>query len=387
MAGKSGRRGHNDGGIYQRSADGRWVGAVSLGWEGGKRKRKVVYGDTRAEVSQKVIRIQAELEKGLPVQTAGTTMSKLLDDWLAQSIKPSRSHGTYVSYAGIVTLHLKPAIGKHKVDKLTQRNVLTLMNEKLAAGLSPTTVNQIRAVLRASLNQAMKWDLVGRNVAALTPPLRTEQREGHIFTADQLRDVVKASADTDFEALFAVETATGLRMGELMGLRWRDADLDTGSLQVRHQGKVIDGAFVLAPLKTKASRRTIPLSSPVVSILKRHRRSMIAKGLEYGQAWTEDWFVFGKPGGSPALEDQIRMAWHDVKARASLPETVRFHDLRHGALTLLAARGTPLRTLMGIAGHTNPQTTMQIYAHLDDASARSSMDLTADIYGTEKESS
>lgn len=386
MAGKTGRRGHNEGGIYQRASDGKWVGAVHLGWEGGTRKRKVVYGDTRAEVNQKVIRIQAELEKGLPIQTAGTSLAKLLDDWL-EVVKPIRSHGTYVGYKGIVENHLKPTLGKHKVDKLTQRQVQGMMSEKLAAGVSPATVNHIRAALRAALNQAMAWDLVGRNVASLTPPLQVDKFEGFAFTAPQLRSVVEAASTTDFAALFAVEASIGLRIGELMGLRWRDVDLDEESLHVRNQGMVIDGKFTLARLKTASSRRTIPLSPPIVAIMKRQRASLKAKGLEQGHTFADTWFVFGRPDGSPLVESHLREVWEGVKLRAGLPSTVRFHDLRHGALTLLAARGTPLRTLMGIAGHTNPDTTLQIYAHLDNESARASMGLITDLYEAEKESS
>ena len=98
MAGKSGRRGHNAGGVYQRKSDRKWVGAVHLGWENGKPKRKVVYGKTQAEANQKVIRILADLEKGLPIQTASQTVAAFLDEWISEVVKPTRSPNTAKNY-------------------------------------------------------------------------------------------------------------------------------------------------------------------------------------------------------------------------------------------------------------------------------------------------
>ncbi len=127
MAGKTGRRGHNEGSIYQR-ADGRWVGAVHLGWEGGKRRRKVVYGKTRADVSQKINRLLSEQHKGLPIATSSPTVAKVLDDWMDQVIVPNRTPGTAAAYRSVVSVHLQPTIGRHKIDKLTQQHVQALMN-------------------------------------------------------------------------------------------------------------------------------------------------------------------------------------------------------------------------------------------------------------------
>lgn len=167
MAVKSKRRGHNEGSIYQRKSDGRWVGSVHLGWNEDGRRRKVVYGKTRAEVSQKIAKIIADHQKGLPIQTSDMTLSAFLDQWLEQSVKPSVRPRTYDSYTSIVNLHLKPALGKHKLPKLTQQQIMTMMAAKRAAGSSERTIAYIRAVLRIALNQAMRLDLVHRNVAAL----------------------------------------------------------------------------------------------------------------------------------------------------------------------------------------------------------------------------
>ncbi len=386
MAGKTGRRGHNEGSIYQR-ADGKWVGAVDLGWESGKRRRKVVYGKDRAEVSRKVTRVLAEQQRGLPIQTASTTVATFLAEWLEQVVKPTKSHGTHHVYATIVHKHLVPALGTHKLEKLTQQHIQTMINAKQAEGLSPATVRHIRVVLRIALNQAMRWDLVGRNVAALTTPPSGKRFEGYGLSADEVKAVMAAVRGDDLEALYAIATSVGLRMAELLGLQWIDVDMETGTIQVRHQLQVIDGGPKLVDLKTKSSRRTVPLAPPVLALLRRHRTRQIARRLETGVPWSEAGFVFAWDSGGSISDTHLRNHWFTVRDAAGLPKHVRFHDLRHGALTILASRGTAPRTLMGIAGHSQITTTMQVYAHLDADDVRTATGLMSDLYESETDAS
>jgi len=385
MAGKTGRRGHNEGSIYQRASDGKWVGSVDLGWETGKRRRKVVYGKDRAEVSRKVSQLLHQHQRGMPIQTASKTVKVFLTEWLEQVVNPSKSYGTLRAYSIIVTKHLVPAIGKHPIEKLTQQHVQAMLNAKQVEGLSLATVRQIRVVLRIALNQAMRWDLVGRNVAALTTPPGGERFEGYGVSTDEVRAIMTAVQGDDLEALYAIATSVGLRMAELLGLRWMDVDMDNGNIQVRRQLKVIDGTPQLVELKTKSSRRTVPLAPPVLRLLRTHRKAQIAQRLEHGVPWSESGFVFAYQDGRPISDSSLRNHWFTIRKAASLPDCVRFHDLRHGALTIMAARGTAPRTLMGIAGHSQIATTMQVYAHLDTESVRAATSLMSDLYEAEKD--
>jgi integrase len=383
MSGKTGRRGHNEGSIYQR-ADGRWVGAVHLGWDATGRKRKVVYGKTRAEVNQKITRIRADHQKGLPIQTAGTTVAAFLQEWIDVVVRPNRTQGTTKQYQSMINTHLLDTIGKHKLEKLTQQHVQAMLNAKLAAGTSPAMVRQIRAVLRAALNQAMRWDLVGRNVAALTTPPKVERFEGYALSPDEVRAImVQVQGDT-LEPLYAIATSVGLRMAELLGLRWNDIDLDTCLIHVRRQLRVIDGTPILMDLKSRNSRRTVPLVGPVATIVRAHRKRQIAQRLEAGVPWSEDGHVFAWADGRPISDSHVRDHWHALRKPAGIPDHVRFHDLRHSALTILATRGTAPRTLMGIAGHSTIATTMGIYAHLDADDVRAAVDLMENLYSAEQ---
>ncbi len=146
MTDKKRRRGHNEGSIYQRASDGKWVGAVSLGWESGKLRRKVVYGKTRAEVSLKITRLISDHQKDLPIQTTETALSAFLDAWLEDSVKPSVRPRTYDSYKSVVSHHLKPSLGSVRLSKLTQQQIMAMMRAKRAEGSSERTIGYIRAI-------------------------------------------------------------------------------------------------------------------------------------------------------------------------------------------------------------------------------------------------
>ncbi|MDQ3656086.1 MAG: site-specific integrase [Chloroflexota bacterium] len=358
---------------------------MDLGWEAGKRRRKVVYGRDRAEVSRKVSQLLNQHQRGLPIQTANKTVKVFLTEWLDQAVKPSKSYGTHRAYNVIVNRHLVPAIGKHPIEKLTQQHVQAMLNAKQVEGLSLATVRQIRVVLRIALNQAMRWDLVGRNVAALTTPPGGERFEGYGISTDEVRAIMSAVRGDDLEALYAIATSVGLRLAELTGLRWLDVDMDNGLIQVRRQLKVIDGTPQLVDLKTKSSRRTVPLAPPVLRILRAHRTRQIAQRLVHGVPWSESGFVFAWQDGGSISESYVRKHWFTVRKAAGLPDRVRFHDLRHGALTIMAARGTAPRTLIGIAGHSQIVTTMQVYAHLDAENVRTATGLMSDLYEGERD--
>ncbi len=233
----------------------------------------------------------------------------------------------------------------------------------------------------------MAWDLVGRNVVVLTKPPKGERFEGYALSPDEIRRVMATVAGTDVEALYAIATSVGMRQAELLGLRWRDVDRETGTINIRHQFAINEPRRMFVELKTKSSRRTITLAPPVLAILRRHHTNQLKRRLQAGGAWENHDLVFSGANGRPYQPTTLRKDWKIVKSTAGIPDHVRFHDLRHSALTILATRGVPPRTLMGIAGHSTIAVTMQIYAHLDADSVRTSLDLMSDLYEVKRVSS
>lgn len=386
------RRGHNEGSIYPR-ADGRWVGAVSLGMVNGKRKRKVVYGKTRQEVVKKVRKIQSDLDRGLPVQSSSMSVAAFLKQWL-ETVKPTLRPRTFKSYTGIVERHLAPGIGRHRLEKLTQRHVNQLLSAKLEEGLSARSVHNIRNVLRAALNQAMRWDLVGRNVAALADPPKAETYEPYALSAKQATRFLDAVKDDRLEALYALVLSTGLRQGEVLGLRWDDVDLDKRAITVRKQLQVIDGAQVLTDPKSARSKRTIPLLTSVVELLRQHKKNQLEERLLAGGKWQTRWnLVFTTPIGTPIDHSNLRKHFKGIVDRIGLRkeiekagrEPIRFHDLRHSAASFLAARGVHPSTAQAILGHANVNTTLSVYTHVNATTMREAVDLMEDLFRLEKE--
>jgi hypothetical protein len=181
-------RGQGEGTIVVR-ADGRWAAAMNLGYTVGmdgkrRRRRKWFYGKSRKEVQEQLTKALNDQRQGLPVISERQTAAQFLDRWLADVAKPRVRPKTLHSYEQIVRLHLKPAIGHHQLAKLSPQHVQALLNDKLAAGLSPRTVQYIRAVLRQALGQALKWGLVARNVATLVDPPRSVRDEVGFLTPD-----------------------------------------------------------------------------------------------------------------------------------------------------------------------------------------------------------
>ncbi len=352
------RRGHNEGHIYHRD-DGRWEAKLSLP----NGKRKSFYARSRKEAQDALRAAQRDLDAGLDLGTAKRTVAAFLDHWLVDVAKPSVRPKTYASYSQLVRLHLKPALGHHQLSKLSPQHIQMMMNGKSAAGLSPRTVQYLRAVLRRALGQALKWGLVGRNVATLVDPPRSQRSEVTPLSPLQARAFLMAAQGDRLEALYSVAIALGLRQGEALGLRWADVDLDAGTLRVRHALQRIDGTLQLVEPKTKRSKRTIPMPPSVVTALRAHRVRQLEERLIAGSRWREYDFVFPSTIGTPADARNIVRRFHALLDRAGLP-SMRFHDLRHTCASLLLAQHVPPRVVMETLGHSQIALTMDTYSHV-----------------------
>lgn len=357
------RRGPNEGNIYLR-ADGRWVARVNLGYEAGRRRRKCFYGHTRREVQEKLTRALRELQQGLPIATdERQTVEEFLRRWLADAVRPSVRPKTYTTYEGYVRRNLVPELGRIPLAKLGPQHVQTMLNQALATGLSPRSVNHIRAVLRRALNQAVRWSIVPRNVATLVDVPRVPRFEIRFFTPDEARHFLEVARGDRLEALYTLALAVGLRQGEALGLRWEDVDLERGVLNVRHSLQRIGGKLVLVEPKTRLSRRAIALPPFAVLALRQHRRRQVQDQLWAGPRWEEQGLVFTSSIGTPLDGSNVTHRLQRLLSKAGLPRQ-RFHDLRHSTATLLLAQEVPARVVMEILGHSQIGLTLNTYSHV-----------------------
>ena len=290
-------------------------------------------------------------------------------DTTFDSAKPTVRPRTYESYHHIVNAHITPTLGKTSLTKLAPSQVRNLLNTKTAAGLSPRTVQYIRAVLRLALGQALRDGDVPRNVCDAVKAPKRERHEVQPLTLAQAKTFLAKITEHRDEALFMTAAVIGLRKGELLGLRWQDIDLDAGTLTVKMQAQRITGEKVLVPPKTDKSRRSIDLPAFVVAALRRHRTRQLEERLPAGSRWHEQGLVFPSTIGTIADSANVTHAFHSALERAELPRQ-RFHDLRHLAASLMLAQDVNPKVMQEILGHSQLSMTMDLYSHLMPAAKK-----------------
>ncbi len=352
------KRGNGEGTINERS-DGRWEARLTLP-DG---KRRTLYGQTRKDVQAKLDDARTNVRDGRPVVPERQTVGKYLEEWLENSVKPSVRPKTYTSYEYICRVHLIPQIGKHTLAKLTPAHVQACLKVAGDGGLAPRSVAYCRVVLRRALAVAFKWDLVGRNVAALTDAPRVERREIQPLNPAQARAFLEVIQGHRLEALFTVALAVGLREGEALGLSWDDVDFDERTITVRRQLQRVDKKLVLVEPKTRKSRRTIVMPSIVVERLRAHRVRQLEERLAIGEYWQETGLVFTSRLGSAIHPENMGRTMRPLLDRAGCPPQ-RFHDLRHACASLLFAQGLSAKAVMETLGHTQISTTADLYGHM-----------------------
>lgn len=281
------RRGRGEGLIRQRP-DGRWEARLDLGWQGGKRVRKTLYGRTWEDVRNKLDDARHSEQQGLLHAGPTTTVGQFLRSWL-EVVQPGLRPKTYTSYEGTVPLHLLPDFEKVRLDKLTPIHVHRLLKRKASEGdLSERSVQYILFVLRIALGKAVRWGLVARNVATMVDGPRVHARNVPALTPEQASVFIEAAREDRLSALYTVALSLGLRQGEALGLRWSNVDMDRRELQIDAALQRVPGkGLVLVEPKTERSQRVIALPRVCADALREHRKRQLEDRLLAGSRWTE----------------------------------------------------------------------------------------------------
>ena len=361
------RRANNEGSVYKRK-DGRWCAVVYL-----KGERIYLYARTRTEVVTKLKETQKQVDQGLTVRGARYSLGEYLQEWLVFVKSNLRPH-TWEGYEQVTRSHIVPHLGTVRLKDLHPKQIQALyaLKEK---SLGPSTIRIIHAVLHKSLDQAIKWGLIGRNPAdAVTRP-RQNKKEMSVLTPEQAQSLLSHLVGDRYEALYYLALTTGLRRGELLGLKWDDLDWVTGKLKVQRQLSRLKGeGLVFMQPKTRAGQRSIALGQGALEKLRNHAKLQQLERQFFENRWKDTGLIFTSLIGTPIDPKNLSNVHSKLIKDLGFPP-IRFHDLRHTAATLMLIQGVHPKVVQERLGHSTIEMTLNTYSHVlpslqDEAAAK-----------------
>ena len=249
-------------------------------------------GKTRQEVAKKLAEALRDLDRGVTAPKDNRmTFGDYLDSWL-QTKKADAEHSYWVRCEQYIRVHIKPALGRAPLVKLTAQQLSALYAQKLADGKASNTVRHMHATIHVALEDALRLDLVARNVADLVRPPKAPHLEMKAYTPEQANQLLEAAQGDRLEALYILMLTSACRLGELLGLRWQAIDLERGEMQITSALKDVGGQSWSGKPKTAHSRRTIPLTPMAIRSLKRHKARQAEEKLAHGASWNPEQLVF-----------------------------------------------------------------------------------------------
>lgn len=365
------RRGHGEGTISQL-ADGRWQGRVRYTEPlSGKKARKAVYGKTQKEAREKLKQFSRKLEDGFAPSKGKMTFGEWIDQWLEQHVKRQKRITTWENYDVLARLHIKPKIGQIKLGALKSADLQNLYNQKIDSGrvdnkggLSSKTVGLIHLVCHLALKQAVRESLIARNVADATTVPSKQKKEIVPMNEAEIKQFLTVNRQDRLFAAFYLLISTGLRRGELLGLKWSDIDMEAKTLHIqRSLVKTITEKAKFHPPKTLKSMRLVHLTDEVMEELMRHKARQDEEKAELETAYNDEQMVFCRKDGVPLYPDVLYNRFHELLDRAQLSH-FRIHDLRHTFATIMLKQDVHAKVVQEILGHSNVGVTLDTYSHV-----------------------
>ena len=341
---------------YRKRADGSWEGRITINY-----KPYSVYGKSRGECKTKIGILKDKLALGVSRTTP--SLAEWLDTWLKDIVALDKKPSTHTNYKTIAEMHLKPDLGRIRLDKLTRGDVQRLISKKARTDLAARTVRLIHRVLHCALNRAVKLKMIAINPASDLVLPRIEHTAMATVSPEQVFQLQSTNL-FETEPMFPcvlLMVYTGLRRGEALALRWPDIDLHRGTVTVQREIVKAAGGTVYQSPKTKRSNRLVPFGDALKSILLAHKQrqdDFIKKTKDY----IDEGLVFARETGKPYYPDSMRKILHRILRKAGIP-AVRVHDLRHTCATLLMLSGVHSKVVQEMLGHSNISVTLDTYSH------------------------
>ncbi len=368
-----------------------WYVVVDLGRDATGKRRQKWHGAFRTRKAAEVARakIVGDLHAGTYSAPNQLTLSEWVTGQWLPTIKSQLKPSTFDSYRRNIELHVLPRIGGRRLHELTPLLLNAMYGELLESGrlngdggLSTKTVRYIHTILHKALADGVDAGLVATNVAERAKPPRPRSAaptELRFWTPEELRAFLDLVTGHHLEAAWRLAAMTGMRRGEVLGLRWRDVDLDAARVHVRQALVSVAYELVISTPKTHQAR-VVDLDVTTVDHLRRHRDRQLTEKAEWGGDYVDGDLVFCKEDGTPLHPQTFTQAFERLVACSALPK-IRLHDLRHTHATIALKAGVPVKVISERLGHETPAFTLKQYAHVIPGMQAEAASMIADLVG------
>jgi integrase len=373
------RREKGDGSIYQRVSDKKWVAYAKI--EGGK--KKYVYGDTKAEANKKLKALQRSLEDKAFLPARAETVEAYLWYWL-EIHSAKIKEATRIAYTTRIKACI-PHIGQIKLQQVTGEH-LQKMYAILQEKHKQSSLHILHTVLKVAFKDAVRWKRIVRNPCEDIDGPAVQHEERPFLNADQCKQLLKAAQGTDIEGFLTMALTTGMRRGEMLGLRWSDIDMEQKFVSVQRTASFLNSSttggkytVVETTTKTKSSKRSIRLTDFLIATLKTQKKNQLEARLQAGQDWKNKDLVFCNKVGGHFSVGMLASHYKQLLQECALPQ-LHIHDLRHSAATLLASMGIPVKVVQEILGHSSVTITQNLYGHVIEGMQEEAMQKMDDLF-------
>lgn len=333
---------------------------ISPDSETGKRRQKWFSGyKTKKEAEADVAKKITELNEGTFVEPSKVTLKSFLSEWIeAKKINVKKS--TYDEYRGIIKNHLVPHLGEIKLEKLNAMHIQRLYS-KLSETMAANTINLVHTVLSTALNQAVRFKLIPFSPTKMVESPRKEKTSFQVWDEEEVKHFIQISQKSRYHIAYVLAITTGMRMGEILGLRWQDVDFKHKTISI-NQTLSHDCKLIL-DTKTKNSKRLIPIDDGTLGALQKHQLRVKQEKLKAGPAYHNFDLVVCSQLGNLVFRSQFHVNFKTYIEKAEL-KVIRFHDLRHTHATLLLKQGEHPKIVSERLGHKDVLITLNKYSHI-----------------------
>jgi integrase len=358
---------------YFRKRNDKWAFTIDVGKPGARKQKSKSGFKTKKEAQKACAELIIQIENGQYQELSEQKLEDFLKEWHNNYSKQVLGEKTHETQGFLLDKHIIPTLGRIKMKDLKFQHVRDFYNGMLAEDYSPRTVKRIHDVLRAALNKAMEWEMLHKNVASLVKPPRIPDSVKPTWSIKEANQFLQTVKEERFSLIYFIAVYTGMRLGEILGLRWRDIDFEGEKFYLKQGVTVANGKLKIGELKTRKSKRPISIPEFVFDELKKHRVRQLKEKMKLGEAYNDMDLVNCSFEGKPLWPANVRKHYYKWIEIAEVPK-ITLHDLRHTHATIMLQIGEHPKIVAERLGHSRVNVLLDTYSHVLPDIQKSSSD-------------